>query len=313
MNIEKICSPYTDLATLTEAFNHSRPEFKRGVFDMCAAFNLKVDVQPRSAPYRDDVWLVTPNGWIAGRLLYPQDDSGHYFKYVSRSIRKARGDGRADRNARAANKISDLIKVLRAKKEMITDANAFEYEKRAVGYAHSCIRKELEQHQTPKVVIGYDAAEAVFRAVLDGSPLPEALRVDVEEAKVRFRQEETAYKEATNSLRMFEQGCYAVGLLEHWSGETHYFVGKLKLIKGQRGDATIEPHGDVKRYTTLVGTELETDAAIIRTFMQSHPHYEAKNELGLPRNDKYYPEVEVATGYAGDTMTWALLPVHTPV
>lgn len=311
MNIEKICSPYTDLATLTEVFNHSRPEFKRGVFDMCAAFNLKVDVAPRAAPFRDDVWLVTPNGWVAGRLLYPQDESGYYFKYVSRAIRKSRGDGRADRNARAANKISDLIKVLRIKKEMITDASAFDYEKRGVSYAISCVRQELEQHSAPKVVIGYDAADAMFRAVLDGYPLPEVLRADVEEAKMRFRQEEVAYKEATESLRMFERGCHAVGLFEHWSGETHYFVGKLKPIFNGHREPGIELHGDMKRYTTLVGTEVGTDAAIIRTFMQSHPHYNGNNELGLPRNDRYYPEVEVATGYAGDTMTWALIPARS--
>jgi hypothetical protein len=66
--------------------------------------------------------------------------------------------------------------------------------------------------------------------------------------------------------------------------------------------------GEVKRYTSLDGTGLETDAAIIRTYLQGKNEYEADNDFGLQRSDRYYDEIEVATGYASDTMLWALLP-----
>jgi len=316
MNIEKICSPFTDIDALTQALNDSHPEFKRGVLDMCAAFNLKAEVltsNPNSQN-SNNIWLLTQNGWVAGRLLYSYDynnangEKQHYFKFVSRAVKKAKGDARADRNARAANKIRDLIKVLRMKKEMVTDENAFEYEKRAIGYAYQYIQDQLDRHKKPKIVVGHDAAEAVFRALFDGVTLPEVWRAEMEQAKAQFGKEQAAYEEATASLRLFQRDCYAVGLFDHWTGKAQYFVGKVRLEKDANQRLQITVQEPMKRYKTLVGTPLEADAAIIRTYMQSQSNYDEKNELGLPRRDHYYNDIEVATGYAGDTMMWALLP-----
>jgi hypothetical protein len=314
MNIESICSPYTDLASLTAALDGSAPAFKRGVFDMCAAFNLKADVVQRAAPSINDVWLITPNGWVAGRLMYAYEysvgEKEWYFKYVSRAVKKSRSDARSDRNARAANKIKDLIKVLRMKKEMITDANAFEHEARALGYAMHRVQARMERHPKPKLVIEHDMVDSVARSVLEGIAFPEMLRMDAQRAYAQFMKERETYEEATASIKLFERGCTAVGLFEHATGKTHYFIGKVKFeSNGRRNDHTVELQGEVKRYTSLDGTGLETDAAIIRTYMQGQAgRYDESNDFGLPRRDHYYNEIEVATGYAGDTMLWALLP-----
>lgn len=310
MNIESICSPYTDLASLTAALDGSAPAFKRGVFDMCAAFNLKADVVQRAAPSINDVWLITPNGWVAGRLMYAYEysvgEKEWYFKYVSRAVKKSRSDARSDRNARAANKIKDLIKVLRMKKEMITDANAFEHEVRALGYAMHRVQARMERHPKPKLVIEHDMVDSVARSVLEGIAFPEMLRMDAQRAYAQFLKERETYEEATASLKLFERGCTAVGIMEHY-GKAHYFIGKVKFVPNKHNhDVVLQ--GEVKRYTSLDGTGLETDAAIIRTYLQGKNEYEADNDFGLPRSDRYYDEVEVATGYAGDTLLWALLP-----
>lgn len=316
MNIESICSPYTNLAALTEVLDNSASAFKRGVFDMCAAFNLKADVVERGAPLENDVWLITPNGWVAGRLMYTYEyttgDKEWYFKYVSRAIRKARSDARSDRHARAATKIKDLIRVLRSKKEMITDANAFEHEVRAIGYAMSCVTSKIDQHPKPKLVIQHDMVDSVARSALEGVALPEVLRADMEHAYAQFMKERETYEEATASIKLFERGCTAVGLFEHVTGKTHYFIGKVKFESNGRRNHKVELQGEVKRYTSLDGTGLETDAAIIRTYMQGQAgRYDENNDFGLQRRDHYYNEIEVATGYAGDTLLWALLPERT--
>lgn len=313
MNIESICSPYTNLATLTEALNASAPAFKRGVFDMCAAFNLKADVVERSTP-GDDVWLITPNGWVAGRLMYHSEyktgDREWYFKYVSRAIKKAKSDSRSDRSSRAATKIKDLIRTLRMKKEMITDVNAFEHEKRALGYAMSNIQQRIDRHPKPKLVIDHDMADSVARAALGDVALPEAFRADIQQQYANFLKDKDTYEEGIASLKMFtDRTCTAVGMLRH-NNTTHYYIGKVMATINSRHDFKIELQGEVKRYTSLDGTGLETDAAIIRTYMQGRDerHYDDSNDFGLARFDNYYDEIEVATGYAGDTMLWALLP-----
>lgn len=314
MNIESICSPYTNLATLTEALNSSDPAFKRGVFDMCAAFNLKVDVPERGAPSTNDVWLVTPNGWVAGRLMYHSEyktgDREWYFKYASRAIKKAKSDSRSDRSSRAATKVKDLIRTLRMKKEMITDATAFEHEKRALGYAMSCVQEKLARHPKPKLIINHDMVDSVARAVLEGTALPEIFRTDMEQAYAQFTKEKDTYEEGVASLKMFtDRTCTAVGMLRH-NDTTHYYIGKVVATMDNRDNLKIELQGEVKRYTSLEGTGLEADAAIIRTYMQgrSERHYDDSNAFGLARFDQYYGEVEVATGYAGDTMLWAVMP-----
>lgn len=314
MNIESICSPYTNLASLTEVLSNSDPAFKRGVFDMCAAFNLKADVVERGAPSGNDVWLVTPSGWVAGRLMYHSEyktgDREWYFKYASRAIRKAKSDSRSDRSSRAATKIKDLIRTLRLKKEIITDATAFEHEKRAVIYAMGCVQEKIDRHPKPKLVIDHDMVDSVARAALEGVSLPEIFRADIQQQYANFLKEKDTYEEGIASLKMFtDRPCTAVGMLRH-NNTTHYYVGKVVATMTSRNDHKLELQGEVKRYTSLEGTGLEADAAIIRTYMQgrSERHYDDSNAFGLARLDKYYDEVEVATGYAGDTMLWALLP-----
>lgn len=312
--IEKYCSQFADADAVTRVLGSSNPDFKRGVLDMCAAFNYKIDAAPNAAPGRNDVVLMTEGGWVAGRLLYCTEYKGSepewYFKFVSRKIKKQRGDARSDRNSRAATKMRDLIKVLRAKQEVITDANAFEHEERAVRYAYDSVRSVVEDRALPKITLQPELADDVMRAALGDMPLPEVLRIRVQEAYDKYLQECTNREESQTSLKMFSRGCYAVGLFNYWD-KTNYFVGKVAFTRASTNSTKIELQGPMKRYTTLVGTELETDAAIIRTYMQSRSGHDANNEFNVPRMDKYYPEVEVATGYSGDAMLWVLLPERT--
>ena len=50
---------------------------------------------------------------------------------------------------------------------------------------------------------------------------------------------------------------------------------------------------------------------MINTYMQSQLQNDMRNELGLPRRDTYYPDIDVSTGYAGDEL-WVALPKTAP-
>lgn len=315
MNVEKICSPYTDPDVLSAALANSHPEFVRGVYDMCAALNYKADCPPTAALAGDYIVFVTPNGWVAGHLVYARDrnkdynDPPRYFLYTSRAIKKTKGDARSERNQRAATKMRDLLKVLRAKREVITDETAPTYEHRAMQFAYGVVTSKVDSYKKPTIMLPNETVAAFSRTVLSGVPLPEAVRAEFAQSYEKFKQEQDKYDEMTASLRLFSGTCTAVGLFNPQNNKFHYFVGKIKFVKDGHS-IKVEVQSPLKRYTNLTDAGLATDAAIIRTYMESQPRNDMNNELGLYRTDKYYDEIEVATGYAGDCMLWALLPEH---
>lgn len=309
MNVEKICSPYTDPAALEAMLDNSYPEFRRGVFDMCTAFNFKADY-PKNAG-SNDVILMTPNGWSAGRLSYIGTDrtgEAPFFRYTSRAIRKMKSDSRTDRGSRAANKIKDLIKVLRLKDEIITDENAFNYEHQAIRYAFGAIKSN---DQTPPVMrLESHLADAAMRAAFGIADLDVTSRTLLEQVYRDHKEKVAKCEESHSAVKRFRRST-AVGICNYW-GDTHYFVGKVNIVKDAAARSSdydkIELQAPMKRYTTLANSEIATDAAIIRTYMQGTTRYEADNELGMGKGDKYYDEIDVATGYGSDTMLWVLMP-----
>ena len=311
MNIEKICSPYTNIETLASALDHSHANFKRGVFDICTAFNYYADCPERAAPARNHVKLLTPNGWVAGTLSYNKDYSEEdaHFKFRSPLIKKARSDGRSDRSERAANKMKDLIKVLRMKKELMTDELAFMNEHRSIQYAFGQIDGALDRNPPPIIRLEGEMAVAVSRMILNDAPFPEMLRSDMALLYKDYQTKYDTYEELRSSKQRF-QNCTAIGILQMSETKSHYFVGKVQRIKTGSGSGAykIETQGPMKRYVSLDAAGLGTQGAIIRTYMQGKPYHDTSNELYVRRTDEYYEEIDVATGYSGEALTWALLP-----
>jgi hypothetical protein len=311
MNIEKICSPYTNVETLASTLDHSHVNFKRGVFDICTAFNYYADCPEKAAPARNQVKLLTQNGWVAGVLTYHKDYSEEdaHFKFRSPMVKKARSDGRSDRSERAANKMKDLIKVLRMKKELMTDELAFMNEIPAMKYAFGMIDGKLERNPPPVIVLRDEMVVAVSRAILHDAPFPEMLRSDMALLYKDYQDKYDAYEELCSSKQRF-QNCTAIGILQVSETKSHYFVGKVQRIKTGSGSGAykIETQGPMKRYVSLDEAGLGAQGAIIRTYMQGKPYHDTSNELYVRRTDEYYEEIDVATGYSGEALTWALLP-----
>jgi hypothetical protein len=311
MNIEKICSPYTNIETLASTLDHSHVNFKRGVFDICTAFNYYADCPEKAAPARNQVKLLTQSGWVAGTLSYNKeyDEEESHFKFRSPLIKKVRSDRRSERSERAANKMKDLIKVLRMKKEIMTDELAFMNEQLALQYAFGMIDSKLERNPPPIIRLEGEMAVAVSRMILNDAPFPEMLRGDMALLYKDYQTKYDTYEELCSSKQRF-QNCTAIGILQVSNTKSHYFVGKVQRIKVGSGSGAykVEAQGPMKRYVSLDEAGLGAQSAIIRTYMQGKPYHDTSNELYVRRTDEYYEEIDVATGYSGDALTWALLP-----
>lgn len=304
MNVEKICSPYTDPAALSLAFNNSASAFVKGVHDMCHAFNLKVDMLDKpGANSANGVNFLTAEGWPAGRLSYCTDRGDNYFAYHStETIRKAKSSPRSDRYTRDAEKIGNIISVLKRNSEVPSTIAGFKSENYAISCAISSISRS---GVTPSITMGNPAIVAAVESMLGvDSPNIELRRDEIQKAYDNYMEKMRALKDSTKTVKRFSEGCKLIGLLKRYD-DVHYMVGKITF--DPTNDREIVLQGGLKRYTTLADTELATDAAIIRTYMQAKFPGET-NELGVPRTDKYFEEVDVSVGYSGNYFTWVLIP-----
>jgi hypothetical protein len=177
-----------------------------------------------------------------------------------------------------------------------------------VRYAFDAVLNSAHDQTLPalKLESAHLVAE-VMGAAFGTAELGVAARAELDQIYKAYKEKVAKREESHASVAQFRKSI-AVGICNYW-GDTHYFVGKVNFVKETGGSyEKVELQAPMKRYTTLADTEIATDAAIIRTYMQGHRHYESANELGLPRGDRYYDEIGVATGYATDTMLWVLMP-----
>jgi hypothetical protein len=306
MNVEKICSPYTDPAALSLAFNNSAPVFVKGVYDMCHAFNLKADMLDKpGANTGNGVNFLTAEGWPAGRLSYRRDGNQPttlYFAYSAETVRKAKSSPRSDRNTRDAEKISNIISILKRNSEVPTAAAGFKSE----NYAISCAINSIGRgDRAPSISLDNSAVVAAVESMLGvDSPNIELRRDEIQKAYDVYLEKFRDIKDKTKTKKRFSEGCKLIGLVRRYD-DVHYMVGRITFDEGDERNIVLQ--GDLKRYTTLADTELATDAAIIRTYMQAKFPGET-NELGVPRTDKYFEEVDISVGYSGNYFTWVLIP-----
>jgi hypothetical protein len=164
-----------------------------------------------------------------------------------------------------------------------------------------------QDQAAPALRLESGLVDDVMRAAFGTAELGVTVRAELDQIYKVYKDKIAKHEESHASVAQFRKST-AVGICNYW-GNTHYFVGKVNLVRDSgRSSDKVELQAPMKRYTTLADTEIAADAAIIRTYMQGHRFYEAGNELGLPKNDRYYDEIGVATGYATDTMLWVLMP-----
>lgn len=306
MNISKIISPYTDPAVMQQALTTSAPEFAKGVFDLCLAFNLKADVHEKQAPLRNNVSLLTQEGWPAGRLTYNNDHDGSYFIYTSAFVNKAKASKRANRGARDAAKISSIISALKRYNEIPTLSLGINSERHGMDCAVRSIFSRV--YESPSISLNGPATLAAVEFMLGKQTYsnPDAHRLEIETAYEGFLKRVGESKGASKTLERFSRGCKVIGIGRRMD-DPYYMVGRATFDPVRESHRNFVFHGPLKRYATLADTDLAIDASIIRTFMQVKFRDE-NNELCVPRVDKYYDEIDITVGYSSHSFTWVFIP-----
>lgn len=311
-----IVSEWADKQATQEFLDGNEP-LKRFAYEFCTKFNVFVS---RGSSNSSRMSVVSSEGLPLGEISVEDSYNKNHERvkvYVYRSdhITKRTSAGHVGRGGRASEKIKSLLAVLSKNKEIPTWGQLVEGFKNGVAYAFLQTRGQLPDF--PR--LNAEAAEYLCKHYLT----PEQAGTDqnmhnaIIEVVKAHEEKVKAALEADASHSRFAKGCTLIGVPNR---DNHYLVGKVRLTKPVDGNRV--GTGELTKNMEITGIRrlgsLHEDAALGGQAVILKEYFRGKfgeegNELGIHRTDKYFPEVDVACGYSGDSpYTWVLIPDTPP-
>lgn len=306
-----IISQFADANAVQNIFSHS-PELERFAFEFCKEFNCAVENPSevnmlRSRPF---INLVTQDGLPVGTLTV--DPTGDHDKngkripvyfYDSPAVQKAKGSARANRHCRDSTSIKSIITAVKKNKETPSHdslvksyANGINYAFSSIKRSQRAVRLDLDANEALALILSYLELDKNSMRIYDAS---------VKEKYKQFLVSQEKYMDSETTFKRFCEGSYLIGWLQNDHHEPSYYV--VAEVAAQNSDLTFQT--PLKRYKTLMDCpEIAHHVPIIAAWASGYSNKNEDNELKLPRNDHYYPEVDVASGYSTRSEMWYLIP-----
>ena len=302
----------------TEAILSRSPELQRFVFEFCKAFDCRVGETNNFNQYGNHgVQVLTKEGLPCGYLYVNtrgalDKDGTHLsnYNYKSPVVEKERSSRNAGRDTRDSIKISSLLAAVRKCGEEPTAGGLARHYRQAIRYAH---RAAGAHSSVVRIEMPADAIIAMTENYL-GMTEHKAQSI-VEAVRVRYVDYQNRKKmalEGTKTAQRFWEGAYTIGVMGD-DENRYYIVGNTKYDEHAMAEECVTFQGDLKRYSSLYECpELAMHIPIIRAWAEGQNEFDQHNDLGLPRRDIYYPDIDVASGYATSGQTWFLIPHKAP-
>jgi hypothetical protein len=310
--MSKIVSPYGDTIETTTALTQSTPVAKLA-YEFCTEFNVQVTKRKGSMGEGVTFNVLSTDGIPLGSL-YTQtcrNSSGGnetvYFYNAPNIISKAKGTARSDSHTRDANKIKNLLGVIKIKNEVPNVKSMYKAFAGGIRYAF----QQVTRNREPDISIRDGMAIALIEHVLLDKLITHEQNEHIKSAYREYKSKMKSYEEAESNGIRFNQGAKLIRINSD-RDNMYYLVGEASYDINSGGNEGVVIHGDLKRYDSLKNIpELSADVAMINAYMQNRGDYDNGNEFGLSRRDWYYEDIDVATGYAGSE-TWVLIPKTAP-
>lgn len=269
--------------------------------EFCSTFkNVRVIADKNGGAHQLNV--VMDNGLPAGMLAVSRDREGDYYVYKSDVfVRKQKATGRADKTTRDSKTITGLIKAVVKNQESPQYSRLFKSYERGLRYAFNATMPRGSM----RVEIGDEVLNALLINYVERSGVgahDEIIRDKYDEL-LRKRQERI---ENDKTYKRFLNGCKLVGI----HNGSSFYVGNVSATLTSRGDEIDNINLiHLQRYDYLSECdEVAAEMAIIKTYMQGKFPNENWNPFHIPFSDKFYPEMDIATGYENREMLWVLIP-----
>ena len=283
------------------------PKLKSLAMQVCHEFNLRVHQYKET----HKLGILTEQGLPVGYISVIKDyRDGEFYYEVSMPdiISKEKSSARSDRNSRDSDKVATLLKSIKKNKEQPTTEKLTKNYLQCLYYA----LQRVGEAQKPDIVIRNDVALSAIKFALGIDTMEVQLHTaKLQETYDQYMKLVNELSSAQGNQARYLKGCTAIGIVGnrwHESGKAYYLVGNV----GADENNNLAFQGGLTRYASLADTEHAPMAAMIRTYMQGNRHgdRDGSNELGIPWADHYYNEIDIATGYTGNTGLWALIPKH---
>lgn len=294
-------------ADITQLRMDDNYKLKNLAMQVCHEFNLRVtDGQKKEANILE---LLTEQGLPVGHISVIKDyrsKEDYYEISMPDIISKEKSSARSDRNSRDSDKIPTLLKSIKKNKEIPTTEKLTKSYLQCLFYA---LMRVGEAHK-PSISIHNDVALSAIKFALGIDTMEIQLHTaKLQETYDQYMKSVSELSSAQSNQARYLKGCTAIGIVGnrwHESGSAYYLVGDV----GADEDNNLKFQGNLTRYSTLADTDHAPIAAMIRTYMQGSKHTEGDNELRVAWADRYYDEIDIATGYTGSSGLWVLIPKH---
>jgi hypothetical protein len=299
-----------NVAEILSEDNHIQIELKKLVHEVCHAYNLRVlnlaDVHSRRKVAR----LVTENGISCGSVSVEHEGNNkHIYRAHFKTINKEKASAKSDRDTRDANKISSLIRAIKKNKEEPTEEAIVKSMRRDILAPFSTVESDARNGR-PTVSLPQEIQKAAINFVLGIDTV--GMNAYIDELKAiysKYQSEIKSHEEKTSDSKRFRKGATVIGCVTQHTSDPHYLVADVSL--GDDGMFTF--HTPLKRYNTLKELSIAPVVMMINTFTQGRTDYSRDNEFGLSVRDKYYPELDISTGYTShNSPFWVAIPNEAP-
>jgi hypothetical protein len=292
-------------AEATQKQMDDNPKLKSLAMQVCHEFNLRVHQHKELHKLE----ILTEQGLPVGNIAVIKDyRDGEFYYEVSMPdiITKEKSSARSDRNSRDSDKVATLLKSIKKNKEIPTLEKLTKNYLQCLFYA---LQRVGEAHN-PSISIHNDVALSAIKFALGIDTMEVQLHTaKLQETYDQYMKSVSELSNAKDNQARYLKGCTAIGIAGgRWSDSNapYYLVGNV----GADENGNLAFQGNLTRYATLTDTEHAPTAAMIRTYMQGNKNGSGNNDLGVPWSDRYYNEIDIATGYTGNTGLWTLIPKH---
>ena len=285
-------------------------ELRRLSQELYAAFGLQIVGLANENALRPSAHLVTSEGVTCGACSATREgvENGKYvFRYFVTlpTIRKDKASANSDKDSRDSVNISALIRAIKKGKEEPTTAKVAEALNDGMKYTMRAVANINRGH--PRLSFDNDTTAAMTRFILGvDSALPNMYISTLKEKFDTYQSEMKSYANANADYHRYARGVTLVCIdTTNSSLKPHYLVCDAVF---NHGNEKFEIQGSLKRYNSLTDSPLAPMAVMIKTHMQGTTSYDAGNDLGVMRQDKYFPEIDIAVGYAKHQQLWVAIP-----
>jgi len=303
--LDNIISKFGD-RELTKTRLENNDALRNMALEFCATFkNVSVCASLNSQSL-SHVDILMDNGLHAGSLYVTKDYNGEFYQYTSDVfVSKQKATGRANKQTRDSKTITGLIKAVTKNKEWPQYDGLYRSFRRGLSYAFNATcpgrpaQIDLSSELAGALVVSY-----IEKTDISGQY--DATLLAKYDELMRKRRE---YMEGADAFKRFAKGCKVVAISQRTHAGPHtYYVGNVSATLDSRGGIQDINLIHFHRYDFISECDLvAADMAIIKTYMQDKIK-DAFNPLHIPFADKYYPEIDIATGYDNREMLWVLIP-----